>query len=61
MMTAVLSMYDAYDFFTAPNTSDFDAVSKGYEKDFKALMTQRRNAWLAGESADAQTALAQLN
>lgn len=59
MLTAVLSMYDSYDFFTAPNTSDFDAVSKGYEKDFKALMTDQHSAYLAGENTDAQSALAQ--
>lgn len=60
MLTAVLSMYESYDFFTAPNTSDFDAVSKGYEKDFKTLMTKQRSAYLAGESTDAGSALAEL-
>lgn len=59
MLTAVLSMYGSYDFFTAPNTSDFDVVSKGYEKDFKALMTDQHSAYLAGENTDAQSALAQ--
>lgn len=53
-------MYDTYDFFTAPNTSDFDAVNKGYEKSFKTLMTEQRSAYLAGETIDAQRALAQL-
>ena len=60
MLTAVLSMYNNYDFFTAPNTSDFDMVSKGYEKKFKALMADQRNAYLAGENTGAADALAKL-
>lgn len=60
MLTAVLSMYDTYNFFTAPNTADFDAVSKGYEKDFKALMNAQRAAYLSGAGADARDALEQL-
>ena len=53
-------MYDTYNFFTAPNTADFDAVSKGYEKDFKALMAAQRTAYLSGTSVDARDALEQL-
>lgn len=60
MLTAVLSMYGSYDFFTAPNSSGFDAISKGYENDFKALMTEQRGAYLSGGNADAPSALAQL-
>ena len=60
MLTAVLSMYHTYDFFTAPNTSDFDQVSKGYEKDFKSLLTDQRDALLAGEHVSAADALTKL-
>lgn len=60
MLTAVLDMYDTYDFFTAPNTRDFDSVSRDYEKEFKKLMTVQHEAYLAGEPTDAAGALEQL-
>lgn len=59
MLTAVLSMYDTYNFFTAPNLSDFDTISSNYEDDFKALLTEERNNYLAGETINAQDALTQ--
>lgn len=40
MLTAVLAMYEEYEFFTAPNYSNFDAISKEYEQEFKALLRQ---------------------
>lgn len=61
MLDTVLAMYyGRYDFFTAPNTSDPDAVSKGYEKDFIALLTAQRQAYPSGEAVDATEALARL-
>ena len=60
MLTAVLSMYQNYELFTAPNFSDFDAVSKAYEQDFKKLLTEQREAYLAGNSLSAQDALGQM-
>lgn len=60
MLTAVLSMYHDYTCFTAPNFSDLDAVSKGYEKSFQAVMTAQRSALLAGDDVSAQSALAQM-
>ncbi len=61
MLTAVLSMYDEYAFFTAPNLSDFDAVSKSYEKKFKSLLTEQHAAYEQGNSLSAQDALAQMS
>ena len=49
MLVAVLSMYDSYQFFTAPNNSNFDTVSKEYEKKFKQLMTDQREAYLSND------------
>lgn len=60
MLTAVLSMYESYTFFTAPDFGAFDAISKSYETDFKALLTQERSDYLVGESLTAQDALAQM-
>ncbi len=57
MLTTVLSMYDEYELFTAPNLSDFDAISQAYEKDFKALLTTGRKEYLAGGNVSVQDAL----
>lgn len=48
MLAAVLSMYEDYDFFTAPNFPEFDAVSSGYEDDFKKQMGQWHKAYQDG-------------
>ncbi|QNL43532.1 extracellular solute-binding protein [Oscillibacter hominis] len=55
MLTAVLSMYENYDLFTAPSFSTFDAISKSYEEDFKALLTEQRQ--LGAEALSVQDAL----
>lgn len=60
MLTAVLSMYQDYNLFTAPNFSDFDAVSKEYEKNFKGLLTNQRSSYLAGGGLPAQEALTKM-
>lgn len=60
MLTAVTAMYEEYTFFTAPNLSDFDAVSKGYEANFKDLLTKQRTAYLSGSSLSLEQALEQM-
>lgn len=57
MLTAVLSMYENYEFFTAPNLSNFDQDSSDYEARFKAMLAQDRNAFLDGEAVSAEEAL----
>lgn len=57
MLTTVLSMYNEYTLFTAPNLSDFDAVSKDYEKRFKNLLTNQRKEYLSGGNNSLQDAL----
>ncbi len=46
MLTSVLSMYEEYEFFSAPTYAAFDDDSDKYEKDFKALLTKEREAHL---------------
>ena len=60
MLTAVLSMYEEYEFFFAPSFSGFDALSSKYEKDFKALLTEEREKYLAGEAYSAESAIKEL-
>lgn len=60
MLTSVLSMYDEYTFFTAPTYSSFDADSDGYETDFKAVLTDERGRYLAGEATSPEAALAKM-
>lgn len=57
MLTAVLSMYESYSFFTAPNYAQLDADSNAYESDFKALLTLERNNYLAGKPISPESAL----
>ena len=59
MLTSVLSMYESYSFFTAPNYSNFDADSDNYETNFKALLTDERSKYLEGENVSSENALAQ--
>ncbi len=60
MLTSVLSMYDSYSFFTAPTYASFDADSEEYENDFKKLLIEEREKYLAGESVSYEAALAQM-
>lgn len=60
MLTTVLSMYDEYELFTAPNLSDFDAISKNYETGFKSLLTAKRNAYLSGDDISESDALKEM-
>jgi len=57
MLTAVLSMYEEYDFFFAPSFSGFDALSSKFEKDFKALLTEEREKYLEGKEYSAESAI----
>ena len=60
MLTAVMSMYDEYRFFTAPTYSSFDDDSESYEHDFKEIMKDYRNKFLKGENVSSQAALTEL-
>ena len=60
MLTSVLSMYEEYTFFSAPTYSSFDDDSDGFEENFFKLITDDRNAFLAGEPVNAEDALAKL-
>lgn len=60
MLTAVLSMYENYKFFIAPNYAAFDEDSETYENDFKMLLTQQREQYLAGETVSSEGALSEL-
>ncbi len=48
MLTSVLSMYEDYEFFSAPTYASFDDDSAKYEKDFKALLTSEREKHING-------------
>ena len=61
MLTEVLSMYDSYRFFTAPTFRDFDSIGKGYEKRFKALLTDERQAYLLGMPISENEALTKIS
>ena len=60
MLTAVLSMYNNYELFCAPNFRDFDATSKGYEDDFRSLMSAQRKKYLEGSDVNMQNALVEM-
>ena len=60
MLTSVLSMYDSYTFFTAPTYAELDSDSEEFESDFKSLLTDHRERFLAGESVAPEDALEEL-
>ena len=57
LLTGVLSMYESYTFFTAPNYVSFDSDSDGFETTFKRILTDHREKFLAGEAVRASAAL----
>ena len=59
MLTAVLDMYGEYEFFTAPNFSNFDAVSSQYADDWYYLLSKNRREFAGGNSISAADALAE--
>ncbi len=60
MLTAVLSMYEEFEFFTAPNFPELDDVSSTYEERFKALFIKARDAYTGGAAVSADDVFAQL-
>ena len=60
MLTAVLSMYEDYRFFTAPNYPDFDADSAAFEEDFKTILTRHYELALSGQEVSCADALSVL-
>ncbi|MDD3921262.1 MAG: extracellular solute-binding protein [Eubacteriales bacterium] len=51
MLKAVMQMHGEYRFFVAPTFEEFDGLSKAYEKQYKALLTQKRQAYLSGDTS----------
>lgn len=60
MLTSVLSMYENYTFFTAPNYSNFDADSKNYETKLKTLLSEERTNFLDGKSTSFENTLSEM-
>ena len=60
MLTSVLSMYESYTFFTAPNYANFDSDSDGFETAFKKILTDHREKFLVGEAVSGDSALNEL-
>lgn len=60
MLTTVLSMYEEYEFFTAPNLPALDDASSAYETDFKRLMAGAWEAAQNGAPTPAEDILEQL-
>jgi len=60
MLTSVLSMYEEYTFFSAPNHSNLDANSSAYESEFKAVMNKGLEAYQKGSAITADAAFAEL-
>ncbi len=60
MLTAVLSMYEEYSFFTAPNFAEFDTLSDRYETQFMRQMEAGQDAFESGTPIPAAEALAGL-
>lgn len=46
MLTAVISMYEQYDFFVAPVFDTFDDLSKNYEASYLTIMSEARAQYL---------------
>lgn len=57
MLTSVLSMYEDYEFFSAPTYAAFDEDSDKYEEEFKALLTSQREKHINGIEILASDAL----
>jgi len=60
MLTSVLSMYESYNLFTAPNYTNFDSDSNGFETSFKKILTDHREKFLGGEAVSGDSALNEL-
>lgn len=60
MLTSVLSMYDTYTFFAAPNYANLDDESDNFETDFKTLLTDARTKHLSGDTVSSEDVLKKL-
>lgn len=60
MLTAVLTMYDEYSFFTAPNYINFDDDSSSYEETFKELLAIEQQKFAKGENTNYQDILTKM-
>ncbi len=60
MLTAVLSMYENYEFFTAPNHLSFDDDSTNFETKLRAVLTKDRNSFLNNENYSFNTTINEL-
>lgn len=60
MLTSVLSMYESYNLFTAPNYANFDSDSNGFETSFKKILANHREKFLVGEAVSGDSALNEL-
>lgn len=57
MLKTVMEMYEDYSFFTAPIFTEFDDVSKEYEKNFKRAMKEERENMLSDRPLSEEQAL----
>lgn len=54
MLTAVMSMYEEYEFFYAPNYPQFDAISSDYEDSLKEALSAAREELLSSLTASTE-------
>ena len=60
MLTSVMNMYDSYNFFSAPNYSNFDNDTKKFEDMLYSILSDDRDAFKNGKAVSAEDALAKL-
>jgi multiple sugar transport system substrate-binding protein len=58
LLETVTEMYAEYEFFTAPAFESFDAVSRNYEQQYKAMLMKDREAYMNGGGLDGEGTLA---
>ncbi|MDR2974720.1 MAG: extracellular solute-binding protein [Propionibacteriaceae bacterium] len=57
MLQTVTTMSQEYEFFITPSFEAFDAISKDYEEQYKAIMLEERGAYLDGDPVDQASSL----
>ena len=60
MLSSVMDMYDSYNFFSAPNYSNFDNDTKKFEDMLYSILSDDRDAFKNGKAVSAEDALAKL-
>ncbi len=55
-----MNMYDSYNFFSAPNYSNFDNDTKKFEDMLYSILSDDRDAFKSGQNVTAEAALARL-